>query len=87
MSRDVSEILMTNEGKIVEEWLPEISKAERLVFSIDMLRQVSYALKKLHDLGFSHGDLKPENICARRKKDGSFVFTLIDLGMAARLPK
>jgi serine/threonine protein kinase len=44
-------------------------------------------LKKIHDFGYSHGDLKPENICARMSSKGQYKFTLIDLGMASKLPK
>ena len=50
-----------------------------------MLSQLLLGLKKLHDLGYSHGDLKPQNICARKSHDGSIKFTLIDLGMSAKL--
>ena len=52
-----------------------------------MLHQIILGLKKIHSLGFSHSDLKLENICARQRQDGSFAFTLIDLGMSAKLNK
>jgi serine/threonine protein kinase len=54
---------------------------------ISMLRQLIPGLMRLHTFGYSHGDLKPENICARLKHDGNVRFTLIDLGMASKLPK
>ena len=41
----------------------------------------------MHSFGYSHGDLKPDNICARVSSDGSFKFTLIDLGVASKIPK
>ena len=41
----------------------------------------------MHEFGYSHGDLKPENICARMTHDGNVRFTLIDLGMASKLPR
>ena len=50
-----------------------------------MLKQLILGLEKIHNLGYSHGDLKPENICARKTHDGQIKFTLIDLGMSARL--
>ena len=37
-------------------------------------------------MGYSHNDLKPGNICARQNEDESFKFTLIDLGMSAKIP-
>ena len=52
---------------------------------IVMIKQIIPGLKKLHSFGYSHGDLKPANICARQSHDGSFKFTLIDLGMSAKL--
>lgn len=51
-----------------------------------MLRQIVPALARLHQLGYSHGDLKPENICARTSYVENFKFTLIDFGMVQRLP-
>ena len=41
----------------------------------------------MHHFGYSHGDLKSENICARICNDGSFKFTLIDLGVVSKLTK
>ena len=41
----------------------------------------------IHNLGYTHGDLKMQNICARKSHDGSFKFTLIDLGMSAKSAK
>ena len=60
---------------------------EKKTFVIEMLKQMILALKTLHSLGYSHGDLKPTNICARKSRDGSIKFTLIDLGMSAKLIK
>ena len=52
-----------------------------------MLRQIIMALKTLHGIGYSHGDLKPANICVRRDSKGRLKFTLIDFGICQRLPK
>lgn len=52
----------------------------------EMLRQGIRAIKVLHDLGYSHGDLKPENICARKSKKGEFKFSIIDFGICQKLP-
>ena len=55
-------------------------------FVVTMLKQVLPGLRRIHQFGYSHGDLKPENICARPSRaDGSFKFTLIDLGMCSKL--
>ena len=56
-------------------------------FMIAMIIQLIQGLKQLHGFGYSHGDLKLENICARPGKDGIFKFTLIDLGVASKLPR
>lgn len=58
----------------------------RVQYAADMLRQMIMALKVLHGLGYSHGDLKPENICARETKEGKLKFTLIDFGLCQKLP-
>ena len=50
-----------------------------------MLSQVIKGLEMIHELGYSHGDLKPANLCARHSQHGMTKFTLIDLGMSAKL--
>ena len=55
-------------------------------FMLVMITQLKEGLKQLHEFGYSHGDLKFENICARPGKDGLFKFTLVDLGISSRLP-
>ena len=57
-----------------------------MAFVVEMLNQLIPALKKLHDLGFSHGDIKNENICAKFDKNGNLKFTLIDFGVSSKLP-
>ena len=52
-----------------------------------MLPQILCGLRQLHSFGYSHGDLKGENICARADSNGHFKFTLIDLGICTKLPK
>ena len=52
-----------------------------------MISQLFHALELLHSFGYSHGDIKPENICAKPLKDGSFKFTLIDFGVIGKIPK
>ena len=54
---------------------------------VAMIKGILPGLKKMHSFGYSHGDLKSDNICARASNNGQFKFTLIDLGVASKLPK
>jgi serine/threonine protein kinase len=45
------------------------------------------ALKTLHGFGYSHGDMKPENVCVRESNEGGLKFTLIDFGLCQKLHK
>ena len=58
-----------------------------MLFSLSMVYQVAKALQKIHDFGFTHSDLKLENICARIGSKEKFKFTLIDFGVVTKLPK
>lgn len=79
---------MTHGGSSVEQWVAHLPSVEdRTHFAADMLRQLILSLKTLHSLGYSHGDIKADNICARVGKDGKFKFSLIDFGVSRRLPK
>jgi len=74
---------MTNGGECLESWMERVkSRRNRLCFVADMLRQILPGLEKLHAQGYSHGDLKLENICARTCENGNLKFTLIDFGMS-----
>jgi tRNA A-37 threonylcarbamoyl transferase component Bud32/tetratricopeptide (TPR) repeat protein len=44
--------------------------------------QIAEALQRIHDAGYAHRDLKPDNIL--RRADGSLV--ILDLGLARKLP-
>ena len=79
---------MTNGGPCLETWQKvkfSMDEDKKMDFMLEMLAQVIPGLHKLHEFGYSHGDLKLENICARKCRDGSFKFTLIDLGMCSTL--
>lgn len=39
----------------------------------------------MHGLGYAHADIKPENICVRKNREGKLKFTLIDFGISQRL--
>ena len=76
---------MTNGGASLETWHLSITAIEkRMSFMVTMLKQVIPCLQRLHKFGYSHGDMKPENICARPSIYGTFKFTLIDLGMCSK---
>ncbi len=83
IGQGVGEILMTNGGECLERWMSKVvSRRNRLCFMADMLRQIIPGLARLHEQGYSHGDLKLENICARTTGNGTLKFTLIDFGMS-----
>lgn len=88
VSLEFSEILMTHGGNSLETWKRNIKQADnRIHFAADMLRQLIISLKTLHGVGYSHGDLKPQNVCCRKTAEGSFKFTLIDFGICQKLPQ
>ena len=61
VSKNYSEIMMTHGGNCLEQWMRFIRTPEqRIDFAADMLRQILVAMKTLHGLNYSHGDLKPE---------------------------
>ena len=71
LKEEGGEILMADAGISIDKWGEEkMNKKQRMEFAIEMLKQIIPALKKLHDLGFSHGDIKHENICARYDRNG-----------------
>lgn len=43
----------------------KLSKQEASVFAFDMGIQLLQALKVIHQAGYVHGDMKPDNICVR----------------------
>ena len=82
------ELLMTNGGSTIDKWEIKCNNQNaKFQFVNSMLRQLIPGLKRIHSFGYSHGDLKPSNICARKSRDGSIKFTLIDLGMSTKLIK
>lgn len=88
IGRGVGEILMTNGGECLDGWIERIQlRKNRIGFMAEMLRQVLPGLAHLHMIGYSHGDLKLENICARTSINNNFKFTLIDFGMSQKLPQ
>lgn len=85
-TKECTEILLAHAGSNMMDWMEIITqKKQRLDFAADMLRQGFAALKVVHGFGYSHGDIKPENMCARKTTDGSVKFTLIDFGVGQKL--
>lgn len=82
----VGEIMMTHGGNNLHRWLDAHQlKSERAHFAADFLRQSIMAIKTLHSFGYSHGDLKPENVCVLELDHGNYKFTLIDFGLCVKL--
>lgn len=62
------------------------------VFAFDMGIQLLQALKVIHQAGYVHGDMKPDNICVKEIPQNEqeqtkrhFQFSLIDFGMIQKL--
>jgi hypothetical protein len=69
-----------SETFLVEEWLPEVLSDRWLTSGLQQTANLFYslvkAIEKVHELGYVHGDVKPDNI---GKKDDRFV--LLDFGI------
>ena len=78
---------MTHAGVSINKIGDDLSERDKMLFVFEMMRQVIPALKKVHNLGFSHGDIKHENICVRMDSNGKLKFTLIDFGVSSALPQ
>jgi serine/threonine protein kinase len=64
-------------------WAQNVAQAERpLRFHAAML-QIASKLRKCHELGIIHCDVKPENIVVSKEGD----FRLIDFGLSSRVEK
>jgi serine/threonine protein kinase len=50
------------------------------VNSLNLFKQLINALENLHSIGFTHNDIKPENVMI----DSELKVTLIDLGFATK---
>ncbi|KAF4778688.1 serine/threonine protein kinase [Colletotrichum scovillei] len=49
-------------GNLQEFWMLHTSNKEYMLWSLQQMLGISGALRKLHDINFRHGDLKPGNI-------------------------
>ena len=75
---------MADAGVSIDKWEHDLQKKDKMVFVFEMLRQLIPALKKIHGLGLSHGDIKHENICVRIDSNDKLKFTLIDFGVSSK---
>lgn len=78
----------------------QLSYYKKACIIFDLLRQIIWPLRELHQAGFVHGDIKPENICMKpwpvttgsiggiSSKDNmyqsEYEFTLIDFGIMSK---
>ena len=77
---------MTYAGVSINKIGVDLQKRDKMLFAYEMMRQLIPALQKVHNMGFSHGDIKHENICVRTGSNGKLKFTLIDFGVSSALP-
>ncbi len=49
---------------------------------LNVALDVTTGIQELHDAGFIHGDLKPENVMVHQNKTSTWNATIIDLGLA-----
>lgn len=52
-----------------------------LLDSLSVIKQVAETLQRIHLKGYTHNDIKGNNVCVQRNRSG-LVATIIDLGMA-----
>eukprot|EP00939_MAST-03C_sp_MAST-3C-sp1_P002050 g2050.t1 len=80
--------------KFAENMRPRVSAQEWLYIVLEILKQISLGMKEMHELGYSHRDIKPTNILitmtelAVNMQTGSvsgFEAVLGDFGTASRL--
>lgn len=80
---------MEHRGESLKNYMRNkvFSDQEAYVFAFDMGIQILQALKVIHQAGYVHGDMKPDNICVRelpqiqKQFKRHFEFSLIDFGM------
>lgn len=70
--------LITSKGKNLEKVLRK--RDFKLEQKFELGRQLINGLRDLHEIGYTHGDLKLDNILIFRKKDGSLQLKITDFG-------
>ena len=76
-------LLITYHGnRTLADWL-KVKAPAKLVLHI--LYSLVGVLERLHAAGFSHNDVKSDNVMASLQANGSVTVTLIDLGGGCRL--
>eukprot|EP00124_Ichthyophonus_hoferi_P004311 Ihof_evm3s459 gene=Ihof_evmTU3s459 len=66
-------------GELFDHITPDVGMCEKN--SVRVLLQAAGAIKHMHDLGFVHRDVKPENLCLTRNGD----MKLIDFGASIHM--
>ena len=63
----VAEVKMEHRGQSLMQFMRNhnLSQAELYVFAFEMGIQLLQALKVIHQAGYVHSDMKPDNICVR----------------------
>lgn len=73
---------MEDAGRALPALYRELTSLDHL---LDLFEAVARALSALHEAGFVHGDVKPQNIVVRRDRHGPERYTLIDLDISTDL--
>ena len=55
------------------------------MITLEIVIQTLYLLKSLHFIGYTHNDLKLENLMIDFEKNGKIKVTLIDFGYAKKI--
>jgi len=75
--KDLYEYLQKNYNNSSWKNRDAISKMK---YFLEILLQCSESLKLLHDIGYVHLDIKPENFLIKENSDGTFQIKIIDFG-------
>jgi serine/threonine protein kinase len=65
-------------------WPPNVDEDEA---KFDLIRKLGHAVEHLHGLGFSHGDLHPENVCIEAATSNLYLLDIPDFCATEDMPK
>jgi serine/threonine protein kinase len=72
------------EGETLENLIKRFGRLE-VKLALEIVSQVAAGLEAVHEQKLVHRDVKPTNVMARVKEEGSVVAKIIDLGLAKTL--